>query len=194
MPWDFASVKADMLRTPELLRNTKLCKFYLNGACLRGEACTYAHSGQELQKQPDLFKTSLCEMFQTSGKCRRGSRCKFAHFPQDLRTITQTDKARHRGFEAMSSSSMGKRNAASTYYSSQFMAAGYPPFKLSQGQTAEGNYDWPVVDDADSLPNQTHEMLRADASKSRMPREYNICPKAGYPGVHEETIVESIHL
>lgn len=68
-----------------VLHKTKMCRFYGMGACTKGEACTFAHTRTDLQKQPDLQKTHLCLAFQRNGVCRDGSACKYAHGDDELR-------------------------------------------------------------------------------------------------------------
>eukprot|EP00931_Biecheleriopsis_adriatica_P078774 TRINITY_DN5218_c0_g1_i1.p1 TRINITY_DN5218_c0_g1~~TRINITY_DN5218_c0_g1_i1.p1 ORF type:complete len:412 (+),score=87.83 TRINITY_DN5218_c0_g1_i1:94-1329(+) len=65
---------------------TSMCQFYLDGACKRGSACSFAHGEDELRPKPDLFKTGYCLRFMTSGKCRHGQGCRFAHGVQELRS------------------------------------------------------------------------------------------------------------
>eukprot|EP00931_Biecheleriopsis_adriatica_P018112 TRINITY_DN12768_c0_g1_i1.p1 TRINITY_DN12768_c0_g1~~TRINITY_DN12768_c0_g1_i1.p1 ORF type:complete len:377 (-),score=62.16 TRINITY_DN12768_c0_g1_i1:46-1176(-) len=70
----------------KLAARTLLCKFYLNGACTRGSACSFAHGEDKLRQKPDLFKTGLCLRFMTSGECRHDQGCRFAHGMQELRS------------------------------------------------------------------------------------------------------------
>eukprot|EP00931_Biecheleriopsis_adriatica_P057169 TRINITY_DN33906_c0_g1_i1.p1 TRINITY_DN33906_c0_g1~~TRINITY_DN33906_c0_g1_i1.p1 ORF type:complete len:264 (+),score=40.09 TRINITY_DN33906_c0_g1_i1:157-948(+) len=72
-----------------LFKGTRLCYFYLAGACTRGANCTFAHSSQELKQQPDFTKTRLCESYQMSGGCQYGDDCKFAHGMDELRQPRQ---------------------------------------------------------------------------------------------------------
>jgi hypothetical protein len=68
------------------LRKTKFCSFLQQGRCLRGEACTYAHSQNELEHVPDFSKTTICAQWK-NGKCPYPKeKCRFAHGKQDLRT------------------------------------------------------------------------------------------------------------
>ena len=60
---------------------TKVCKFFLEGRCRKGEACLHAHSQDEIRPMPDLSKTALC---QESTNCKN-SQCNFAHSLQELR-------------------------------------------------------------------------------------------------------------
>lgn len=65
------------------MRKTRLCHFYLKGACKNGFKCSFAHESQELQHAPDLRKTRLCKAF-VLGECRDEG-CKFAHGNEELR-------------------------------------------------------------------------------------------------------------
>mmetsp|Transcript_84997 Transcript_84997/g.245460 ORF Transcript_84997/g.245460 Transcript_84997/m.245460 type:complete len:307 (+) Transcript_84997:96-1016(+) len=70
-----------------LLDKTKLCKFFQKGRCMRGSACTFAHSTKELQEQPDLYHSQLCYDFMHTGGCRRGAECRFAHGLAELKRL-----------------------------------------------------------------------------------------------------------
>eukprot|EP00931_Biecheleriopsis_adriatica_P001215 TRINITY_DN10149_c0_g1_i1.p1 TRINITY_DN10149_c0_g1~~TRINITY_DN10149_c0_g1_i1.p1 ORF type:complete len:206 (-),score=25.99 TRINITY_DN10149_c0_g1_i1:80-697(-) len=70
-------------RLGPLLESTKLCKFHAEGKCKRGEACTFAHSSEQILDPPDLSKTRLCVAFKRSGFCARGADCNFAHGKDD---------------------------------------------------------------------------------------------------------------
>jgi len=66
------------------LLNTKMCVYYMKGACTYGDACTFAHSSSSLQAEPDLQKTRLCKAF-TQGSCNDAD-CRFAHGEDELRS------------------------------------------------------------------------------------------------------------
>eukprot|EP00931_Biecheleriopsis_adriatica_P072457 TRINITY_DN4674_c0_g1_i3.p2 TRINITY_DN4674_c0_g1~~TRINITY_DN4674_c0_g1_i3.p2 ORF type:complete len:105 (+),score=15.21 TRINITY_DN4674_c0_g1_i3:93-407(+) len=68
-----------------LFKATKLCRFHAEGKCKLGEACTFAHSTEQIQDKPDLSKTRLCAAFKRSGSCTQGEACKFAHGSDDQR-------------------------------------------------------------------------------------------------------------
>eukprot|EP00747_Dinoflagellata_sp_TGD_P154869 gnl/TRDRNA2_/TRDRNA2_177536_c0_seq20.p1 gnl/TRDRNA2_/TRDRNA2_177536_c0~~gnl/TRDRNA2_/TRDRNA2_177536_c0_seq20.p1 ORF type:complete len:287 (-),score=51.31 gnl/TRDRNA2_/TRDRNA2_177536_c0_seq20:73-933(-) len=69
---------------PPLFRKTKMCTFNMQGRCLRGSACAFAHNQDELKAKPDFSKTSMCENLLTLGQCDDAA-CKFAHSRQELR-------------------------------------------------------------------------------------------------------------
>eukprot|EP00428_Durinskia_dybowskii_P019808 CAMPEP_0170229306 /NCGR_PEP_ID=MMETSP0116_2-20130129/14376_1 /TAXON_ID=400756 /ORGANISM="Durinskia baltica, Strain CSIRO CS-38" /LENGTH=73 /DNA_ID=CAMNT_0010480055 /DNA_START=64 /DNA_END=282 /DNA_ORIENTATION=+ len=46
---------------------TRLCKFFQSGKCLRGPACTFAHSSEELETLPNFRKSKLCADFAKFG-------------------------------------------------------------------------------------------------------------------------------
>eukprot|EP00928_Gymnodinium_smaydae_P076715 TRINITY_DN59788_c0_g1_i1.p1 TRINITY_DN59788_c0_g1~~TRINITY_DN59788_c0_g1_i1.p1 ORF type:complete len:356 (-),score=46.79 TRINITY_DN59788_c0_g1_i1:247-1314(-) len=56
-------------------QKTLACKFWLEGKCLRGEQCAFAHSAEE---QRLACKLVMCR-FERDGYCRQGSECWFAH-------------------------------------------------------------------------------------------------------------------
>lgn len=80
--------KGNMLQDRQHLKtfkNTRLCTFFANGACNRGEDCNFAHNTGEVRKKPNFVKTRLCEEFTTFGKCENGVHCSFAHGKSELR-------------------------------------------------------------------------------------------------------------
>ena len=64
----------DMKRL-QVHKQTRLCRFFVVGACTRGEACTFAHGQDKLRQQPDFSKTRLCADFMERGSCAEGDRC-----------------------------------------------------------------------------------------------------------------------
>jgi hypothetical protein len=78
-----------------LLHKTKICQFWQQNRCARGDNCKFAHGSMEVEFQPDLSKTSLCLSWK-SGKCRLAAeKCLFAHGEHDLRR--QIDKVGRSG-------------------------------------------------------------------------------------------------
>eukprot|EP00438_Fugacium_kawagutii_P001380 Skav209298 [mRNA] locus=scaffold994:74449:84331:+ [translate_table: standard] len=76
-------------RTPQVHKQTRLCKFFAVGQCTRGSACAFAHGvldgrQEKLRQQPDFSKTRLCADFMELGSCTAG-KCKFAHGKHELR-------------------------------------------------------------------------------------------------------------
>merc|ERR1719183_2993037 len=69
-------------------QKTKLCKFYQQGTCGRGDECSFAHGAEQIQTVPDLQCTKLCPMMESTGQCTRGSKCKFAHSIEELRGLS----------------------------------------------------------------------------------------------------------
>ncbi|XP_062420625.1 uncharacterized protein LOC119218208 isoform X2 [Pungitius pungitius] len=47
----------------------EVCKFYVQGFCLKGESCPYMH------------KSFPCKFFHQNGKCSKGEDCRFSHEP-----------------------------------------------------------------------------------------------------------------
>lgn len=79
------------------LRKTKLCSFFQEGRCRRGDACGFAHSMDELEVTPDLTKTSICLAWK-EGVCPNSSTtCRFAHGKHDLRMLppSKSDEDKH---------------------------------------------------------------------------------------------------
>lgn len=67
-----------------LHRKTKLCNFFMVGACAKKDACNFAHGLDELKPEPDLRFTKLCPKLASGGTCD-GSNCTFAHHKGELR-------------------------------------------------------------------------------------------------------------
>ncbi|XP_060903817.1 uncharacterized protein LOC132981765 isoform X2 [Labrus mixtus] len=57
------------------------CKFYIQGACFKGESCPYMH------------KSFPCKFFHRRGKCLQGEDCKFSHEPLSDLTKRLLDEA-----------------------------------------------------------------------------------------------------
>lgn len=66
------------------LFKTEICKFFLEGRCESGDACSYAHEKNEVRTKPDLTRTSMCRKLLTDGACN-DKRCRFAHSEHELR-------------------------------------------------------------------------------------------------------------
>mmetsp|Transcript_84500 Transcript_84500/g.234299 ORF Transcript_84500/g.234299 Transcript_84500/m.234299 type:complete len:387 (-) Transcript_84500:378-1538(-) len=80
-------------------RRTQLCRFYQEGTCMRGDACSFAHGVRLLVPKPDLYKTQFCKAFKRKGTCPRGIDCQFAHSWGELRRVgaSATDSSRSGG-------------------------------------------------------------------------------------------------
>jgi len=66
-------------------KKTKLCTFFENNTCTRGEDCYFAHNTGEMRKKPIFLKTRLCKDFIEMGSCKNGVHCNFAHGRSELR-------------------------------------------------------------------------------------------------------------
>lgn len=66
------------------LFKTEICKFFLEGRCESGEACSYAHEEAEVRNKPDLTRTSMCRNLLHDGACNN-KRCRFARSEEELR-------------------------------------------------------------------------------------------------------------
>lgn len=76
----------------DMLSKTKLCMFYLKGACTKGESCSFAHELGDLRNRPDLLYTRMCLAFQKRGSCKDGENCRFAHDETQLRPLDAGDE------------------------------------------------------------------------------------------------------
>mmetsp|Transcript_51748 Transcript_51748/g.93234 ORF Transcript_51748/g.93234 Transcript_51748/m.93234 type:complete len:155 (+) Transcript_51748:66-530(+) len=72
-------------KTPNLT-HTRLCTFYPQGKCTRGEWCSFAHDPMHLKQLPDFHKTRFCQEFLKLGLCKNGSQCTFAHTRDEKRS------------------------------------------------------------------------------------------------------------
>mmetsp|Transcript_57834 Transcript_57834/g.102744 ORF Transcript_57834/g.102744 Transcript_57834/m.102744 type:complete len:505 (-) Transcript_57834:104-1618(-) len=72
---------------------TKMCKFFLLGACTRGTACQFAHDNLEMQPLPDLFRTKICKSLVATGNCNDPD-CRYAHSKDELRTAPEPSEAK----------------------------------------------------------------------------------------------------
>lgn len=72
----------------EKMKKTEMCRnIIMYQHCKYGDACSYAHSADELvakQHLPSNYKTKLCSQYQNEGFCMYGSRCQFLHSIYDL--------------------------------------------------------------------------------------------------------------
>lgn len=76
-----------------LFLRTRMCKFYQNGACQKGEDCQFAHAEEDRRPLPNFFRTKLCPIYMKSGGCPAALRCRFAHHADDVRTRVSDTKA-----------------------------------------------------------------------------------------------------
>ena len=69
------------------LFKTNICKYFMDGNCTKGEACTFAHGADDLQNMSsndNNKKTKICFHW-TNGNCHKGRNCTFAHGQDELR-------------------------------------------------------------------------------------------------------------
>ena len=81
-----------MKDTRQVLKFTRMCKYWNTNRCNLGAECSFAHSESELRDQPDLVSTQLCFQFARKGVCKNGEACKFAHGKSELRRFPKTGK------------------------------------------------------------------------------------------------------
>lgn len=67
---------------------TRLCVFFEEGRCNKGDACDFAHGADELERPVDLRKTSICKQWEKNQCRRNAAQCRFAHGSADLRRTT----------------------------------------------------------------------------------------------------------
>eukprot|EP00929_Paragymnodinium_shiwhaense_P047338 TRINITY_DN2400_c0_g1_i1.p1 TRINITY_DN2400_c0_g1~~TRINITY_DN2400_c0_g1_i1.p1 ORF type:complete len:842 (+),score=148.31 TRINITY_DN2400_c0_g1_i1:61-2526(+) len=76
-----------------IVQKRTICRFWQEGTCTRGEACTFAHSDEELGQQVEVAavqasfapgsKRTICKFWE-SGTCAKGDQCGFAHGEEEL--------------------------------------------------------------------------------------------------------------
>lgn len=66
------------------LWRTRLCSFWVKGACWNGERCAFAHGEEDLRPSPDFERTSVCPVMLGRGSCNRIG-CRYAHSSEELR-------------------------------------------------------------------------------------------------------------
>eukprot|EP00929_Paragymnodinium_shiwhaense_P013924 TRINITY_DN121772_c0_g1_i1.p1 TRINITY_DN121772_c0_g1~~TRINITY_DN121772_c0_g1_i1.p1 ORF type:complete len:297 (+),score=12.87 TRINITY_DN121772_c0_g1_i1:162-1052(+) len=100
---------------------TKMCKFYLEGSCMDGDRCTYAHAEDDIRDKPDLLYTRLCREWDRTGVCSEGENCRFAHGLDAVRPPLDSQNPPESGAQddstatgAGASSAMGERVARQT--------------------------------------------------------------------------------
>lgn len=72
-----------------VFHKTKMCKFFANGMCTKGDKCGFAHERGAIRVRPDLYRTRLCLTFTRTGKCEDGDNCRFAHGVDQLRATSE---------------------------------------------------------------------------------------------------------
>eukprot|EP00931_Biecheleriopsis_adriatica_P073038 TRINITY_DN47400_c0_g1_i1.p1 TRINITY_DN47400_c0_g1~~TRINITY_DN47400_c0_g1_i1.p1 ORF type:complete len:567 (-),score=122.09 TRINITY_DN47400_c0_g1_i1:81-1679(-) len=122
---------------------TKLCKFYVLGACTRGKACQFAHDNSEMQPLPDLFRTKLCKTLMATGVCDDPD-CRYAHHKEELRSAPPVlEQARQR-------SSFASREGPETLDVSQSQG------RSGQQESAK-EQQWQQRSKKQSLPQQARQ-------------------------------------
>ena len=54
------------------VRKKQVCQYWVNGACHKGDECTYSHDA------PQVKKNELCKYFLT-GNCFKDKQCLYSH-------------------------------------------------------------------------------------------------------------------
>eukprot|EP00928_Gymnodinium_smaydae_P065250 TRINITY_DN48416_c0_g1_i1.p1 TRINITY_DN48416_c0_g1~~TRINITY_DN48416_c0_g1_i1.p1 ORF type:complete len:561 (-),score=98.86 TRINITY_DN48416_c0_g1_i1:192-1874(-) len=70
----------------EIFAKTKMCKFFMVGACTQGDNCRFAHDDVELSGTPDLNGTKVCKQLIKKGVCK-DPKCTYAHSKEELRLV-----------------------------------------------------------------------------------------------------------
>jgi len=81
------------------LPKTVLCKFFMNGFCKNGQACSYAHGYDDMIDTSKVAQYSVvtpakqgvtCRNILMNGHCPFGDNCKFTHYEDDLRVSNKS--------------------------------------------------------------------------------------------------------
>lgn len=86
-----AEAEEDRNVRTQVFEKTKMCKFYILGACTKGSSCRFAHYPSELQELPDLACTKLCKTLVATGRCDNPE-CRYAHQKEELRQMPYDPK------------------------------------------------------------------------------------------------------
>lgn len=54
-------------------KKKQVCQFYVNGACHKGNECTFSHDVQQIKRITELCKYVL------TGSCNKGEECLYSH-------------------------------------------------------------------------------------------------------------------
>lgn len=57
---------------------TTLCKFFLEGTCQKGDACTFSHGEEPEARMPTDSSSTPCKFF-AEGMCAKGDACEYQH-------------------------------------------------------------------------------------------------------------------
>ncbi|CAJ1390608.1 unnamed protein product [Effrenium voratum] len=110
------------------LAKTKLCAHFLNGRCLKGQDCNYAHGAQELSGEGlglggQLWKTKMCTHF-LQGHCKKGLDCNFAHSQNELAPHADFSFGGNVGGMVKGASQLPKEALAKTKLCTHFLSSG----------------------------------------------------------------------
>lgn len=73
-------------RLKTMCAKTKMCKFFAQGECKKGQTCAFAHSEAELREEPNLRSTKACPTLASTGTCSN-PKCLFAHAKRERREV-----------------------------------------------------------------------------------------------------------
>eukprot|EP00929_Paragymnodinium_shiwhaense_P013194 TRINITY_DN121057_c0_g1_i1.p1 TRINITY_DN121057_c0_g1~~TRINITY_DN121057_c0_g1_i1.p1 ORF type:complete len:306 (+),score=29.02 TRINITY_DN121057_c0_g1_i1:208-1125(+) len=128
---------------------TRMCKYFRDGLCQRGEECSFAHSPEDLRKPPNMQRTRLCKHWKATGTCASGANCAYAHGVDNLR-----DRVIELEDDPVSSASP--------------TLGYYLPFPCYEQQTEFGN----TVDEADMMPCiEAGSLSCSDSSVMQQPED-----------------------
>mmetsp|Transcript_50906 Transcript_50906/g.88804 ORF Transcript_50906/g.88804 Transcript_50906/m.88804 type:complete len:371 (+) Transcript_50906:95-1207(+) len=95
------------------LLKVDMCKFFLQGMCMRGASCTFAHSKSDLRPRPNFYRTMPCFKFMKEGKCSPD--CKYNHSmhkdqkgDSGSRDGSSEDLGSHKGFSRQSTADVAR--------------------------------------------------------------------------------------
>ncbi|CAK0877304.1 unnamed protein product [Prorocentrum cordatum] len=148
-----------------LCRKTEQCRFYQNGACTRGAACTFAHGEQDVQKKPDFQRTKRCPTVATGQRCE-DPRCPFAHTAEEFRKFKPELAAVDQDVAASTKKRSGRGFKAENYLSSCSTTSSCGLANSDAGTDDTGNFSLGFGQCNGRLEGCTGR-INADASWSR---------------------------
>ncbi|KAI8545809.1 hypothetical protein RHMOL_Rhmol07G0067200 [Rhododendron molle] len=113
-----------------------LCKFFANGACLKGDHCEFSHDW----KDPS---NNVCTFYQ-KGACSYGSRCRYEHVKVSTRqsSVASSSTSSHQFLVSDSATASGGLTIVPGVTSdlSPSSIPFFPPVKLAWSQTSQHQY------------------------------------------------------
>ncbi|CAN4080528.1 unnamed protein product [Withania somnifera] len=146
-----------------------LCKFFVHGACLKGEYCEFSHDWKDPPKK-------VCTYYQ-KGLCAYGSRCRYKHVKVSEQYSLPSSSAPAQHLLSASPGMLGDGAGLPSGISSEYLASGgpfNPPNKPVWNETSE-HHDVAEVDNVVELKmiNPADQSICSFAAAGNCPRGEN---------------------